>query len=51
MSWRSSSDDDEERSDSVDEFCVCCDDKRADPYLQLEDGYYCSDCYESQKSW
>jgi hypothetical protein len=42
LSLRSSSDD--ERSDSVDEFCVCCDSKPADPYLQLEDGYYWSDC-------
>ena len=38
-------------SDSVDDLCVGCEQRQPNPHLQLEDGYYCDDCYESQKSW
>jgi len=40
-----------EDSYQADELCCCCDNRQADPYLRLEDGFYCTSCYESQKQW
>jgi hypothetical protein len=48
--YDSSNSSDRSYSDSVDELCVGCEAKPPSPHLQLEDGYYCEDCYESQKS-
>ena len=47
----SSSSSSSDSDSSIDELCVCCERVRPDPSLQLEDGYYCADCYESQKQW
>lgn len=52
-SWEDSYSDDGYDEDAYQEgeLCVCCDDEPANPYYQLEDGFYCGDCYESQRDW
>lgn len=37
--------------DAVDDDCVCCGERPPNPHLRLEDGFYCEECYESQKSY
>lgn len=48
-SSNSSNDEGYDEEMAVDEFCVCCDSVPPNPSYQLQDGYYCDDCYESQK--